>query len=377
MAPAKLCSRDDCPPANVKSETTINCAQCKQIIHLPCIGILLKKEQLASPNVKILCNKCVSDPTPITTATQIMKQNSKTSVNQQPSIFDATANKKLDELLKLTREINENLIGNKNSPTINNNQKSFASVLREIHETTGNVKKNIEEMKSKPQQLSTPSLNQNTPRPPLSNMRSTVKRRRIENVNTPPSRTPSLMRNQIDESKAALKNRRLITGTGKLTNHNLGKAVVSSKEKKMSSSPSITAKYEKSMYASRFETSISPSEIESYIKSQISEVNENDFTVRMLVKKDQNMEILTFVSFRITCTNELYTKIMHPDFWPSGILIGEFFERKSSQRHTLADFMPSINKNNHATKNIDPNQQPNTAQDNIEQMEQSHQPQEN
>lgn len=46
---------------NVKSESTTKCSNYKKLVHLPCIEILVKINQIESPNIKIHCNKCVAE----------------------------------------------------------------------------------------------------------------------------------------------------------------------------------------------------------------------------------------------------------------------------------------------------------------------------
>lgn len=58
----KRCSREDCKPQNIHIDLTTSCAECKNVVHLPCIGILVKVSQIDSPNVRILCNVCVAKP---------------------------------------------------------------------------------------------------------------------------------------------------------------------------------------------------------------------------------------------------------------------------------------------------------------------------
>lgn len=64
-----------------------------------------------------------------------------------------------------------------------------------------------------------------------------------------------------------------------------------------------------------------------FVKSKMPEVVERDFTLRMLVKKDQQLDTLNFLSFRLSCTDDIHKKVNDGEFWPKGIMIGEFIER--------------------------------------------------
>lgn len=65
MATLKPCSREDCLPSNVRADSTMKCGRCKNIIHLPCIGIFKKtSELLIHTNIKVFCNSCTSATSP-------------------------------------------------------------------------------------------------------------------------------------------------------------------------------------------------------------------------------------------------------------------------------------------------------------------------
>lgn len=81
--------------------------------------------------------------------------------------------------------------------------------------------------------------------------------------------------------------------------------------------------------------------ISDYINEKIPHIAADDFAVRLLVKKDQQLDKLTFVSFRILCTDILYNKLKDPDFWPLGIRIGDFIEKPV--RQTLETFVQPHN----------------------------------
>lgn len=60
MTIPQICSKDNCPPSNTKPKFTTKCFNCKQLVHLPCIGINAKVVQIKSPNIKIFCNNCLN-----------------------------------------------------------------------------------------------------------------------------------------------------------------------------------------------------------------------------------------------------------------------------------------------------------------------------
>lgn len=98
------------------------------------------------------------------------------------------------------------------------------------------------------------------------------------------------------------------------------------------------SKFAKFIYVSRLKPNVSEQMILPYVKSKIPDLNENDFSLMMLVKKDQKLDELTFISYRFGCTNELFDKLIDPSFWPPHMMIGEFIERSREEQNELGDF---------------------------------------
>lgn len=81
-----------------------------------------------------------------------------------------------------------------------------------------------------------------------------------------------------------------------------------------------------------------------FIKRKIPTLNENEVKIHLLVKKNQSIEKLTFVSFRVACYDQLYGKLIEPSFWPRNVMIGEFVERPRQPK--IGDFLdfPELRK---------------------------------
>lgn len=171
----------------------------------------------------------------------------------------------------------------------------------------------------------------------------TPKRKRFDDH----SETPT----QTTKPQAHFKNRKLVSGTGANVNHGLGEVVPN---RPFRVSP--YAHLKKSIYISRLQTTVTAEKITSYIMNKMPELKENDIMLRILVKKDRPLEELTYISFRVACTDEHYSKFMDSSFWPAHVMIGEFIERERKQA-TLEDFaanQPSSDESSH------PNSLPNT-----------------
>lgn len=140
---------------------------------------------------------------------------------------------------------------------------------------------------------------------------------------------------QLETPKAPLKNRKLTAGTDKQINHGLGSPIKLPLAKKTSPYAHLS----KSIYVSRLQTKVTPAQIVNYIKNKIPTINEKDIALRLLVKKDQSLEDLTFISYRLSCTEENYEKFIDSSFWPAHVMIGEFIDRPREKQPRIADFV--------------------------------------
>lgn len=254
MTGNRICSHEDCPPANSKRDRTVKCGKCDAIVHLLCIGIeKTVAEVFFHKNIRIFCNSCTGEPqsTPKTTPKQstpkqstpktnnsnssILKPSALVKVNQrQPHITEYALNAshsetKMDEILSILNEakVREifpmlNELNNKINDVSTNvtsqgeKSKSYASVLAEIKENT------VATNKTPNMRLGLTSGSIQNNRAPRLNVEfpvlstRTPKRRRIDNsaeTETPKSRV------------SAFKNRKLISGTGVANDCRLGSPV--------------------------------------------------------------------------------------------------------------------------------------------------------
>lgn len=153
-----------------------------------------------------------------------------------------------------------------------------------------------------------------------------VARRKTESSSFPSINSPNKRpRIEIETppKKSLFKRHELKSGMASIVDHGLGDGVAVNKLKSVSPYAHLT----KSIYISRLQTSVTANDIAKYIKTKVPELNENDVLLRMLVKKEQQLEALTFISFRLSCTEELYVKLIDSSFWPHHVMIGEFIER--------------------------------------------------
>lgn len=338
-----MCSRDDCPTANIIPEFTTNCFNCKCVVHLMCIGInRALKDVLFHQNIKIVCNKCVQSESkplkPKSSATSTVTPINKQKL-QQSNIFQYTSNDKLDEMFALLQNV-EKTVTNTNEIVASHFQasKSYSDVLKEIKEVSVSTNERV----NKPNPVSY----------------AAIATRKIVSSSFPPINSPNKrLRKEIETPprKSVFKGRALTSGTASITDHGLGDTVTVNNLKRVSPYAHLT----KSIYVSRLQTSVTADKIASYIKTKVPELSEKDILLRMLVKKDQTLETFSFISFKLSCTEELYNKLIDSSFWPQHVMIGEFFERER-KRANIGDFidMQSVEKESGA-----PNLSSNTKND--------------
>lgn len=155
---------------------------------------------------------------------------------------------------------------------VNNNEtaKSYASVLTAIKNNTNEIKKKkiVRSLApTKSNDIRTPKLTEPT-----------------ETIETP--------------KQNLSKNRKLTSGTSEPNNNNLGSPVNLERPEKVSP----FAHLKKSIYVSPLKNNVTIGNITSFIQGIISEVKLEDFALNLLVTKDQAIDALSFISYRLRCT---------------------------------------------------------------------------
>lgn len=366
----KMCD-SSCPTEHSHDKFNIHCRKCAQLFHLPCVDIIQPKEKIfVNKNVVFLCDSCLTDIdstkspkrklntqlTPKNSNTNQMKlsQNSSGGITLHRDVLQRSSNSsnssklsngQIESILSnLTQQINANTQKlNDNTNVLSELNKSVNSVHNAV--TNNVVSSNVSSRSAIPSkqtfakivaQANNTQAQRNTHTPTTSiRPRLTVQR------DSP--------RINADENKLkmAMKNRSLKQGTNTVEKHGLGKPVPPSA---LQNNPKIVWK---SIYVSRVATDVSCNQIIDFIKQYIPEIDEQNFKVHKLVKKDQQLEKLSFVSFRVACAESYYAKLSDTSFWPSHVLIGEFVERPRKPK--MADFLnfPELNKRKDASMEVD------------------------
>lgn len=98
-------------------------------------------------------------------------------------------------------------------------------------------------------------------------------------------------------------------------------AIQHSKRKRQSDSPPAI------LYASTVQQMNKHAQLNDEVKSQLTiSTSILSRTSRCQWKKDQQIDKLSFVSFRVSCSLDLYVNIFNSSFWPNHVQIDKFFD---------------------------------------------------
>lgn len=309
----KLCSRDDCPPMNTKPEVTVKCFKCNRDVHLPCIGISVRASQIDSPNVMISCHQCLIDSSELidfNTSKSTPKTEKTTikaiigAVKSLASIVEANGKKLdiIDEKSSAIARHTETLVDKATRPFKFESAKNISPF---------NSPENVNQPKT-PGNSYADALRRNA-------INQSAKRRRTENLPTQNATKP-----KFAGPKPKI-------GTKTATS---GLSVVA--RPKPIEKPNFT----KAVWVSRFSPTTTTDEIAKYIMENASIEDKTRFNIHKLVKKDQNLSLLKFVSFKLEVNEADFKLLMNEDFWPEQVWVREFLRDRN-----LGDFVfPALNE---------------------------------
>lgn len=323
-----ICSRDGCPMENVKKDRTTNCFVCKSIVHLMCIGIDVTKDAcLWSKHIKIICNQCL-----ISEFSPDAKRKQRTSVknSQLNSHQQAISNFINSPITSHTKTpFQQNQGNNEILQTIQNIVTQNNKALTEIKSKMDVSGKNINEIKEA--NISFADIMKSQQKDHSSKFQNRI--RTLSSKLTPivPKRTKVIRETELS------------SGTNSIDNHDLGDKVKINPTKKYQQLP-------KAIYVSRLQPSVNVEKMSAFICKQLPNIKTEDFSLRLLVKADQKLDELNFVSFRLSCTDELYEILYKPEFWPQHVLIGEFISKNIQKEAVNIITSPSINHHSPAIK---------------------------
>lgn len=101
----------------------------------------------------------------------------------------------------------------------------------------------------------------------------------------------------------------------------------------------------KAIWVSKFHPETTPDEIANYIVTHTEAKDKTKFKCTMLVKKDADLSQMSFVSYKIDATPEVYDILIDPENWPSNKQVREFV-KLSPPKRKMDDFIPETPKTN-------------------------------
>lgn len=321
------CNHNKCPTAHTSDSNTIACHMCKKDFHLPCYDIIAAKSRIfINKHIVFLCDACIECPSP---------KRKPAGESKLPTKGESTINS--------SNRINASTLSSEtatSAPIVVSNKRMF-DLLIEVSAKIDNNSSTLSQLKDGVDSIhSTIRDNKNT-------YANVLQVRQNQHTGSAPELQPTNssaanktvavreeQRNMDAETKIALKKRQLTAG--KSAKQGLGAPVEIQPRK---TATVQRTQLNKSVYVSRIDPSVTTDNLVEYIKNELPNVDVKHFLPRLLVKKGQNLEELTYVSFRLQCTEALYDAFISPDFWPSHVKIGEFIEKQSDKRAKLSEFI--------------------------------------
>lgn len=331
------CNRDDCPPENVKGPKAL-CFACKKLCYFACYGVAVNQSNSTSYNGKkndyhfastshfqFICAECLSSPSSASSQSQL--NDSITTPKSDKITIRAIMTEVVklhDQLKSLQTSSNET---NDKLDTIdvktNDIKSNTDAVLTKIDlQLTNNNGPFIFGSSAAATRPFRPMLNRGTPITANINGSSTpcsAKRRR---PGTPASAHPSKKRSFPSPQMG--------------TNTNVGKLVIVDKPVRQKPTEKIST-HEKAIWVSRFAPNTSEDDIRHYIAIHTSA--SPNINVRKLVKKDQDLSKLNFVSFKIEVNASDFAILNDKSAWPVNVPVRAFEETVKPKPVTLGDFL--------------------------------------
>lgn len=320
MAPSHQCNRDDCPPANVNGPK-LKCSKCGKLCFLKCFGIQQSFTVESTESIKIKL------PTG-GTVFAFLPHSAFVCCTDEISLTDLKKQMKLPKPPRSTSKNRQSL----DSVDYNSVLTELASIKEIVSVTKSNTESLLENEKKQQNRI---EHTKTVPYPPFTHSPAQSRLSKpsyadtMKNFSTP---SQALKRKRQDTPKQPNK---LDVPPPKLgTKVNSGGLAVAPEKIK------LNQKFEKAIWISRLNPSVSIDDITNYITANTSITDTSRFKIFKLVKKDRDLSTLNFVSFKIELNTEDFDILVDPDVWSKGVMVREFL-----QNRTLGDFLfPALNE---------------------------------
>lgn len=336
----RLCG-NGCPSEYKDPKYQKKCFQCKNLFHLPCFNINHPKSKIfVARNILFMCDSCFDSPVSHDPSPKRKAKRSDSHVQPAPSNRGPVRNiSTVQTTLNFPSTSQKQTNKKPQEPGNADNSMKIIDMLVELskkfdvnEECLNKIGSNVADIHAATS-LNGSTRRQATKKPSYSNV---VVNGLLNGEGAGPSNSTFVSSNA---PKADVMKRKLQTGTSSIVQHSLGKAISATATKQFTG-----LKFSKSIYISRLETTVTIDDMTNYIKQQLPNVDSKHFNLRLLVKKSQNLADLSFISYRLLCSDDLFELMNRVDFWPSHVKIAEFVEKRSSNRNNIGDFSSDLRK---------------------------------
>lgn len=310
-----ICSKEGCPTRNV-SGNKVHCFICSGVFYGRCFGIDEDIYDAFAPkcpfdahsNIQFICSTCIKRPKSTNKRTEPAK--TAPTESNTPIILNKLTEieLRLSELYCLGMETGEQCRHIQSDLAKCKPGLSFSDVLRQNNgspQFQQNVSKGLSKNISPPTRPQAAKRSRAEPKPQSNQPKS--------NLAVTPSSARSTL-NRATQPKQAARPAPLV-GT---SNAEIGIVTVQAVPR------SIKAKFDKSIWASRFHPDTTVDQVTSLLM-QIAKFDDmTQFFCKKLVKRDADLSMLHFVSFKIDLNEEHFIRLMDPEIWPKDVHIREF-----------------------------------------------------
>lgn len=387
--PVRSCG-DHCPSDNKLPEQSQNCRICGLLFHLICYDIAhLKSKLFVCGNVVFICDACLMDldsnklspdlkrkkasanamkqtvltndlgvmPQPSLPLTPAPPKSDKSKGDKVQQLLVAIAgkldiqSKKLDRQMALMGEHTKKLEGQSNGIEVQSSQidelgKAVTDCTNEARETFKFIKARKELEHERFPKIPSSLTKEMESQPPNGqfggNRRtySTILQSKLpvtQQPQTPSSsrareKTISLIHDATGETVQSVK---IPTPKQGKKEVQIGRPVTVPERPRVQRNANPMTK---AIWVSKFHPTTKSEEIEKYIVENTDAKDKTKFKCTMLVKKDADLLSMSYVSYKIDATPEVFDILIDPENWPSDKHVREFV-KMSPPRRTLDDFV--------------------------------------
>lgn len=348
------CERDKCPPKNV-SGPTVRCVKCHRTFYLFCFGFSkcgANGVKINSPfnsnvgldpkSIKFTCGKCdavflndeidylmeavspnhlstnqmtsasVASPNSFASKNDFQSNASNSTVNSNNPVSNAELKKDLMTLNSMVKSVKQSL--SVHSTDLTSIKQISTDIYQKVNHPIQNLSINT------PVEAQTPIEQQ-----PFSFAQIINEQRTANRLSGGMKRTASAINSPAEEKPKNLPPPKM--GTRSIQS-NLKIAP-----------PSVPkSKLDRSVHVSRIDKSVSTEMIIEYITQNSQLKPTDDFKCTLLVKKDTDVNTLSFVSYKIDVKSEHFSQLIDVNFWPQGAFIREFISQ-DRKKSTFSDFV--------------------------------------